>query len=283
MLTYTQASAQLIQKLQPLYDQREAVSITNELLEHITGADRLQRIIDKDKLLTDEQYHQYTSSTEKLLQGKPLQYVTHKAYFLGRSYYVNEHVLIPRPETEELVDWIISDHHEDDVLSIIDIGTGSGCIPISIKIQLQHSKVEAIDISEKALEVAQKNSVNLKTDVAYLKTDFLNSEGREQLDLFDIIISNPPYIPQNELETLHTNVRDHEPHTALFVPDNDPLLFYRLIAQFGKTHLNNNGSIYCELHVDYAEQTKDMFVSYGYHSEIRKDMHGNWRMLKATK
>lgn len=283
MLTYTQASAQLIQKLQPLYDQREAVSITNELLEHITGADRLQRIIDKDKLLTDEQYHQYTSSTEELLQGKPLQHVTHKAYFLGRSYYVNEHVLIPRPETEELVDWIISDHHEDDMLSIIDIGTGSGCIPISIKLQLQHSKVEAIDISEQALEVAQKNSANLKTDVAYLKTDFLSNKSREELSNYDIIISNPPYIPQNELETLHTNVRDYEPHTALFVPDNDPLLFYRLIAQFGKTHLNDNGSIYCELHVDYAEQTKDMFVSYGYNSEIRKDMHGNWRMLKATK
>lgn len=283
MLTYTQASAQLIQKLQPLYDQREAASIANGLLEYITGADRLQRIINKDKLLSEKQYDKYTSATEDLLRGRPLQYVTQEAYFLGRPFYVNEHVLIPRPETEELVDWIINDRTEENELSIIDIGTGSGCIPISIQLQLSKSKVVAIDISEEALSVAKKNSTTYKADITYLKSDFLDSENREQLGIFDIIVSNPPYIPENEIETLHSNVRDHEPPTALFVPDNDPLLFYKLIAQFGKTHLKANGSIYCELHVDYAEQTKEMFVSYGYNSEIRKDMHGNWRMLKATK
>jgi release factor glutamine methyltransferase len=220
---------------------------------------------------------------DELLQGKPLQYVTGKAYFMERLFDVNEQVLIPRPETEELVIWILNDYKSStEPINILDIGTGSGCIPISLKLEMPTAHISSCDISAGALEVAQKNARRLNAEVHFIALDFLDNDAQLSLPLYDIIVSNPPYIPQSEELEMHLNVKGHEPGTALFVPDNDPLLFYRAIAHFGKTHLNDNGVIYCELHRDFAQETKELFIATGYKNvEIKKDMHDNWRMIKA--
>lgn len=281
MHSYSSAYIQLSKALQAIYDDREASAIAHEVMEHITGATRLQRITDKDKQLTKEQEVEYNRVVPLLVKGTPMQYVLGYGWFQGNKYTVNEYVLIPRPETEELVDWIVGDWKGKSI-SILDIGTGSGCIPISLKLALHDAVVNAIDISNGALGVAQQNAQALNAEVNFKELDFLNVDGWEELAQYDVIVSNPPYIPEQERETLHENVRAYEPGEALFVPSDDALLFYREIAKFGKTHLKDNGAIYCELHVDYAVQTEILFNELGYtKTELRKDMHGNMRMLKA--
>jgi release factor glutamine methyltransferase len=261
---------------------REAEAIAHELLQHITGLDRTQRLFQKDTLFTEQQQNDYDTATSALLKGTPLQYVTHSAWFMGREYYVNEHTLIPRPETEELVQWIVDDNKKKTSLSILDVGTGSGCIPTALKLAMPLAHISACDISSGALEVAKKNATQLNAEVQFYQLDFLDATQWQQLNTCDIIVSNPPYIPQAEKERLHPNVRDFEPGTALFVPNDDALIFYREIAAFGKTHLKAGGSIYCELDADHATETKELFEKAGYRNvDVRKDMHGNWRMLKA--
>jgi release factor glutamine methyltransferase len=206
-----------------------------------------------------------------------MQYILGEAYFMGDRFMVSPAVLIPRPETEELVQWIID---EERPKHILDIGTGSGCIAISLAKRLPHSDVQAIDISAEALQVARQNAAALGVDIKFLQCDFLAQQ--DTLGLFDLIVSNPPYIPETEKETLHTNVRDHEPGTALFVPNDDALLFYRSIAFFGKTHLKVGGFIYCEVHQDYATDTAALFKSEGYSTvTLRNDVNGNPRMIRV--
>lgn len=284
MLSYSQAYYRLVKELQPLYDEREAAAIAHELLLHITGLDRTQRLIRKDTVLTQALQQQYDLSLTSLKTGRPLQYVTHSSWFMGREYYVNEHVLIPRPETEELVQWISDDWAGSNKHNrMLDIGTGSGCIPISLKLSIPLSDVAACDISGPALEVAKKNAQHLKADIHFSQIDFLNPAEHNKLGTYDVIVSNPPYIPISEKEKLHDNVKNHEPGLALFVPDSDALIFYRVIALFGKAHLNSIGYIYCELDAAHAMECKVLFEQEGYKSvEIRKDMHGNWRMLRAV-
>jgi len=265
-----------------LYDAQEAAAIGHEVLLHITGLDKLQRLMRKDDLLTEQQLAQFENIKTALQQGKPLQYVLGVAWFMSRAYKVNENTLIPRPETEELVQWVI-DEHKDSNISVLDIGTGSGCIPISLKLALPQADVYSCDISDGALAIANGNADNLGAKISLLQLDFLDNAQTAKLGMYDIIVSNPPYIPVAEKEGLHKNVKDYEPEQALFVPDEDPLLFYRAIALFGRQHLKNEGSIYCELHRDYATQTQTLFQTLGYkHVAIRVDMHGNLRMLKAT-
>jgi release factor glutamine methyltransferase len=218
----------------------------------------------------------------ELIAGRPLQYVLGYAWFMGKRYKVNEQVLIPRPETEELVAWIIDDAGSVNTqLNILDIGTGSGCIPIALKQALYAAAVTSCDISKGALAVAKENAANMNAGMEFIQTDFLDDTQWQLLGMYDVIVSNPPYIPIAEKDGLHANVRAYEPATALFVAD-DALVFYRAIASFGKQHLNSSGSIYCELHRDYAVATKALFEEQGYAVELRKDMHGNWRMLKAV-
>lgn len=283
MYSYSGAYRELYTALQSIYDKREAAAIAHEVLEQITGVGRLQRITDKDKLLTEEQMQQFEACKEKLASGIPMQYVLGYAWFMGRRLMVNEHVLIPRPETEELVQWVVDDNKDKDP-AILDIGTGSGCIPILLKLLLPQAKVSAIDISAGALEVAGINAESLSAGVQFQQLNFLNPDMRQSLPQYDVIVSNPPYIPETERQTLAAHVLDHEPGQALFVPGDDALLFYRNIAEFGLTHLLPGGSIYCELHVDYATATETQFKSTGYVStELRTDMHGNLRMLKAKR
>ncbi|MBS1689695.1 MAG: peptide chain release factor N(5)-glutamine methyltransferase [Bacteroidetes bacterium] len=283
MLSYNGAFYELLNKLKGLYDDYESAAIAHEVMHHVTGRDKLQRILEKDTSFSAAEQTSFELMQAELLSGKPLQYVIGHAWFMGRRYKVNEHVLIPRPETEELVDWIVQDMKDvNKTISILDIGTGSGCIPISLKLELPKAIVSSCDVSSNAIAVAKKNAQELDADITVLETDFLDAEKRAALGLYDIIVSNPPYIPANEKEQLHKNVKDFEPSLALFVPNDDALLFYRTIAMFGKEHLNKEGCIYCELHVDYALATKQLFEDMGYsYVEIRKDMHGNLRMLKA--
>jgi len=301
MLTYNEAFHQLQQALQPMYDAREAVAIADQYLTYLTNATRLDRIVQRDTLLTPEQQTQWQQAKDKLTKGAPLQYITGTTWFMNHEFHVNEHVLIPRPETEELVDWIIKDHKGHENIGILDIGTGSGCIAISLQLGLSSPtltrtndplinsqrvvntvSVHAFDISAHALAVAQKNADNLHADVSFHQLDFLD-EQQWPTEKYNIIVSNPPYIPVSEQANMHTNVKDHEPELALFVPNEDPLLFYKAIARFGKNHLNPNGTIYCELHMEHAHQTGKLFTLMGYIDvEVKDDIHGNPRMLKAS-
>lgn len=292
MLTYNHAFYQLKEKLQSLYDANESAAIAHVLLEFITGLNKLERLSKKDTVFTKSQQDVYDSKSKELIKGKPVQYVMNSAWFMGREFIVNESVLIPRPETEELVLWIIDDCKNKEKLRILDVGAGSGCIGISLSRLLSTVVVACIDVSKEALDVLQTNIKWVLNDteksknrdnIRVIKLDFLDEATRnKELGRYDIIVSNPPYIPASEKKGMHTNVTRHEPHIALFVPDNDALLFYRAIAVFGKTHLKQGGYIYCELDASHAEECKILFENAGYiNVEIRKDMHGNWRMLKA--
>ncbi len=239
--------------------------------------------MEKHALLTEQEEHLFEDMTAQLLTGKPLQYLTSKAWFMGREFYVDEHVLIPRPETEELVQWVLDDHKDDTVLSIIDIGTGSGCIPISLKLALNKARITTCDVSYDAIEVAKRNARKLEAAVEFIEIDFLQEAHWPLLGKYDVIVSNPPYIPIGEKNMLHVNVQAHEPELALFVPDEDALLFYRKIALFGKGHLKKGGMIYCEAHTDHALATAAVFEEQSYTGVIaKKDLHDNMRMVRAT-
>lgn len=281
MLTIGGAFYRLKKGLENVYDAEEAAAIAHEVLQEITGMSRLQRLSDKDVPLNSGQEARYTVLESMLLSGTPMQYALGYEIFLGRRFEVNGAVLIPRPETEELVQWITQ---EPAPHTILDIGTGSGCIAISLSLAFPGSEITGIDISNEALEVANRNAGALGASVTFREVDFLDQDARDGLPGFDIIVSNPPYIPAQERATLHTNVREFEPAAALFVPDEDPLLFYNAIAAFGITHLTDGGRIFCELHRDYAEETGHMFRDSGYTDvTLRKDLAGADRMLRAVK
>ncbi len=283
MLSYSAAFYHLLDVLKKMYDDGESAAIAHEVMEHITSLNRLQRLDRKNEPLTASQQAILEAAIKDLKQSRPLQYITGTAWFMGRSFKVNEHVLIPRPETEELVQWIVDDN-KGQSLSILDIGTGSGCIPVSLKLALPDATVSSCDISVDALQVATENATGLEADVDFIQSDFLDESNWGTLGMYDVIVSNPPYIPVSEIQNMHTNVTDYEPHLALFVPNNDALLFYRKIAEFGHTHLQTGGAIYCELHKDHAVQTKELFEQEGYTNVLMiQDMHGNDRMLKAIK
>lgn len=293
MLTYSQAFYQLKDQLQPLYEEQEAVAIAHLLLEFITGLNKLDRLTKKDTPFTKRQQGQFEEKSKDLLKGKPIQYITDSAWFMGREFVVNENVLIPRPETEELVQWIIDDSKGMEKLRIADIGSGSGCIGISLGRLMAHSVITCVDISKEALDVLATNvqwvlteeeKRNNADNIRLIELDFLNETIRnKELGRFDVVVSNPPYIPFKEKEKLHDNVSKYEPTIALFVPDKDPLVFYKAIADFGKAHLKLEGRVYCELDAAHAEQCKVVFEEAGYADVVlKKDMNGNWRMLKAN-
>lgn len=265
-----------------LYDEREASAIAHRAMEHVTGLGKLDRLMEKEKALTEAQQSLFEEISNRLATGEPVQYVTGEAWFLGEKFLVDANVLIPRPETEELVQWIIGDWEKETGISILEVGSGSGCIPISLARAISGARVTSCDISEGAVEVASHNAELLGATVEFVQADFLNAEARSWLGRHNVIVSNPPYIPRAEEERLHINVREFEPSLALFVPDNDPLIFYRAIADFGKQHLLPGGAIYCELDADHASETAEMFRQAGYaNTQLRKDMHDNPRMLCA--
>ena len=281
-MTIQEANRHIFNQLKSIYDEPEAENISDWVIEHLTGSKKTDRIIHKEKLMSTEQALQLNQYLDRLLRHEPVQYVLNEAWFCGLKFYVDKNVLIPRPETEELVEWIISDcKFPIDTLSILDIGSGSGCIPIALKKRLGKADVWSCDISIGALNVADQNAATLGINVKFIELDFLDKEQRDTLPSFDIIVSNPPYIPAKDKETMRQNVLAHEPASALFVPNNDALIFYKAIADFGKKHLTKNGIIYTEINESLGAATSAMFESNGYKAVIKKDMQERDRMIKA--
>lgn len=282
-MTLQEATYFLLNQLKNIYTDGEANKITDMVMESLTGSPKVERMLYKNSPITEKEELQLKEFTERLLQHEPVQYVLNESWFYGLKFYVDKNVLIPRPETEELVDWIITDcKFPIDQLSILDIGSGSGCIPIVLKRKLRKASVWSCDISEAALKVAGKNAITIGADVNFVLLDFLNKEEWPKLPSFDIIVSNPPYITHQERYQMQANVLEYEPAKALFVPDNDPLLFYKAIAEFGKTHLDTNGIIYTEIHENNGNETTELFIAAGYKTAIKKDMQGKERMIKAV-
>ena len=261
----------------------ESVLILKKLAEHICDAPYSSI---RNAEISPEDIGTANIMLEELKKGRPLQYILGEAWFYKYPFKVNESVLIPRPETEELIEWVLSYIKNSPLnktaITILDIGTGSGCIPITLKKEIPELQITSIDVSTDALVTAKENAVSLQTEIEFRTLDFLNESSWNDLNMYDILISNPPYIPVNEKETLSLNVREYEPHQALFTPENQPLLFYHKIAEFGKSHLQSGGAVFLELHQNFAEKTKHLFEEKNYKNvEIKKDISGNDRMLKA--
>ncbi len=283
-MTIHLAYQRILAQLYEVYDNREAANIADMAIEHITGQRKIERIVYKDLPVNEVQQKQLEKIADELLNHRPIQYVLGEAWFMDMKLIVNEHVLIPRPETEELVQWISDDIKKSgnkDVL-LIDIGTGSGCIPIALKKIIPAVTVSAVDVSNDTLHVAKLNSTELKADVNFLQLDFLNEEEWSRLGKYDIIVSNPPYIKQSEEAAMRDNVLKYEPHLALFVPNEDALLFYKAIAKFSREHLKPEGSVYVEINEVLGEEVVEVLNSSGFTSVVvKKDMQGKDRMVKA--
>ena len=290
------AEVWLRQELRSIYDEREASNIASLVLENITGLSRVNRLTKKEERLIVQQLHHLTEIHHRLLKHEPIQYALEEAHFYGLKLFVDNHVLIPRPETEELVDWIIKDvkasgknvferrefeADETTQLKILDVGTGSGCIALALKKAMPKAEVWGCDVSDDALSIARRNGSELDIRVDFIGLDFLNEAQTQQLPTVDIIVSNPPYIPLRNKNDMHPNVLDYEPHTALFVPNEDALVFYDALTKFVKHHLYKNGCIYAEIHEDLGKDVTVLFQEDAYHVELRKDMQGKDRMVKA--
>ena len=270
-------------QLQKIYSLSEATAITEWVFEKMASLKRSDIVKNPEKKITPAADKLIQETLQELLSHKPVQYVLGEAWFYRMKFKVNAHVLIPRPETEELVEQLIADRKSKLTdPAILDIGTGSGCIPIAIKKNLPASKLTAVDISKDALALATDNAALHNAHVNFILLDFLDESTWPSLPLFDIIISNPPYIPIHEKEKLAKNVTSFEPHLALFVPDKSPLIFYEKIAAFGREHLLPNGKIYLETHEDFAHQTAALFRTHYQTVMIKKDMYGKERMLIIT-
>lgn len=243
------------------------------------GMSKTSLLLDKDRVLSESEILKFFYGIKSLKKNEPVQYVVGETWFFDLKINLEAGVLIPRPETEELVDWIINS--EKNATSILDIGTGSGCIPLALKNNLKTSKVSGCDISEKAIELAKKNSKDLNLEVNFFSLDILNKTDWEG-DKLDVIVSNPPYIPIQEKFKMSKNVLDYEPSLALFVPNDNPLLFYIKIAEFSILNLKSKGSLYFEIHEDFGEEVIKMLERKGFDNlEIRQDLQGKNRMIRA--
>ena len=269
-----------IEKLTPLYDVMEAERFFAIALEELKGWKRIDVALNPDAELSDEEVSKWDAVLQQLELQKPIQYIFGRTYFYGLDFEVNENTLIPRPETEELVEWVIHENKNRAQVKILDIGTGSGCIAISLAKNLPDAQVFAIDVSGDALAVAKKNADSNNVSVTFIQQDILSAEALP--NKFDIIVSNPPYVRNLEKAEIKQNVLDYEPHLALFVDDNDALVFYRKIALLAKANLPQSGKLYFEINQYLGKETMQMLDDLGFKNMVlRKDMYGNDRMLAA--
>ncbi len=283
-MTTSEAFFAIKKELTDLYGEREAANIAHLYLEHVTGLGKLDRLTNKDLSFGETKTQALKEAISVLKMGKPIQQVIGIAWFYGRAFTINEHVLIPRPETEELVQMVLNASKQLPNPSFLDIGTGSGCIPITLKLEMNECSVTSCDISENALELAGKNAVQLGATISFLACDFLNELCWQSLGQFDVIVSNPPYIPLKDKAKMHKNVVEFEPHLALFVPNDDALVFYSAIAEFAGYHLNLGGYVFCELDPDNAEGCKELFEKKGLKEvHLHTDMQGLTRFISARK
>lgn len=275
MPTRREVIQRITSRLTPLYGERESQQVARIVAYELGGFSYSDLILAPDEPLEIERLEQII---EELASGRPLQYVLGHAEFCGLDFHVREGVLIPRPETEELVQWIVLENHLPNP-SILDVGTGSGAIAIALAHLLPAAQVTAVDLSPQALTIARDNAQRLQTKVSFEEADALGELFPGEREQFDLIVSNPPYIPERERALMRPNVTEHEPSLALFVPDDDPLLFYRSIARNARRLLRPEGSLYFEIHEDFAEAIARMLTEEGFPStEIRKDINDKNRM-----
>ena len=273
---------QIREALHGSYTDAEALSLAKMLLVEVFGFSTLELYGGKDRGFSEKEQEVLSDIVCRLQNHEPIQYIIGRETFMGLVFEVNENVLIPRPETQELVNWILEDRRADEGCKILDIGTGSGCIPISLAHFMSGAELEAWDISDGALDVARRNASQNEVKVLFRKLNVL--EAVPSSSCYDVIVSNPPYVTEQEKVDMEANVLDWEPSIALFVPDTDPLLFYRKIAELGLEMLVADGALYFEINRAYGEMMKTMLEDMGYNNvELRKDMFGNDRMIKAIK
>ena len=282
-MTITQLKNKFLQELRDNYPKEEILSFFNLLSEKFVNITRLQIALAPNKILNDTEILQFESAIVRLKEFEPIQYIIGESEFFSLNFKVAPGVLIPRPETEELVQWILDEVslQQKQNLQILDIGTGSGCIPISLKKHLSNAQISALDISEEALKIANLNAENNEVSVNFIQQDILSAEKLPQQ--FDIIVSNPPYVRELEKAEMQQNVLRYEPETALYVKDENPLLFYEKITKLAQEGLTKNGLLFFEINQYLGVETETMVKDHGFKTEIRKDMFGNFRMLKAQK
>ena len=268
--------------LSGIYPPSEALSLAKMLLVEVFDFSTLELYGGKDKEISGKRRDVLDEMIRRLKKNEPIQYIIGVESFCGLTFEVNPSVLIPRPKTQELVGWIVGDCEGKEACRILDIGTGSGCIPVSLAHRLPKAEVESWDISEDALQVARRNAERNGVEVLFRQKDVLKASPDEAR--YDVIVSNPPYIAEKEKVDMEANVLDWEPSIALFVPDEDPLLFYRKIAQLGCSMLKEGGALYFEINRAYGQETIQMLEAMGYKDiELRKDSWGNDRMMKAER
>jgi release factor glutamine methyltransferase len=277
----------IVLEMSSLFSDEEARAIADRLFEHFFNLSPVQRVLEASQFAPDENTVQLKVAVSKVLEHIPLQYVLGKAWFMDMEFVVNESVLIPRPETEEMVSLIIkafplNESFQD--FKILDIGTGSGCIAISLEKHIPHSVVWAVDISATAITVAEHNAVINQVPIKFVNVDILDSSQWQMLPECNLIVSNPPYVTNSEKLLMQPNVLKNEPHIALFVPDKDPLVFYRCIMDFAKTKLVKGGTIWLEINEAFGQQVLSLFENDMFSKrELLKDMFGKYRFVNVTK
>ena len=281
----TETLAYINESLKDLYPPSEISSLVRLIMERVSNIQPHHFLFCKDKILPEAEKNRIHEIVERLKEMEPIQYILGTADFYSLQFEVNPSVLIPRPETEELVEQVIIDN-EGKKIKILDIGTGSGCIAVTLRKHLKQASIIATDISTEALDTARRNAKRNNATITFIQTDILNPEKAE-MDIpfiLDVIVSNPPYIKEEEKIDMERNVLDYEPHIALFVPDNDPLLYYWHIAHFGKKKLRRNGRLYFEINAAYGSMVVEMLEEEGYKDiELIQDLSGKDRIVKARK
>ncbi len=270
--------------LAPVYGDREAKAMVGVIFENIKGWNRVDMALKADQLLSPYIIQEVSSVVKRLLNHEPIQYIFGTAWFYGLKFKVSRDTLIPRPETSELVDYIVGENKNRADLRVLDLCTGSGCIAIALSRNLPFSNVTGVDISEDALKVAEENASVINVHVDFLQTDILVDISEKIVGKYDVIVSNPPYIADKEKATMDRNVIEYEPHLALFVPDTQPLLFYDAIFRISHSHLSATGKVYCEINPLYAARVRDLAVNSGLiQAELVRDSYGKERFLFASK
>src|SRR5690554_7631651 len=269
------------QKLKDLFDTEETDALFVMVIDEVLNYSRADIVLKKEDEIPLINQKRLEEIVSQLQQEIPIQYIFEKAYFYGYEFKVSPATLIPRRETEELVEWVLSEMNRqpEKKWRVLDIGTGTGCIPITIKKEFPLAEVFAMDISTEALNIAKQNAENLNASVTFIEQNILSTK---QLDSYDIIISNPPYVRNLEKVEIKNNVLHYEPHLALFVEDNDPLIFYRKITQLAQKSLTENGLLFFEINQYLGEEMQEMVSEYFKTIELRKDLQGNDRMLKCS-
>jgi release factor glutamine methyltransferase len=271
----------ILDKLSPIYRKEEIESISRLIFEKVTGLSPLQVHLNQHQTISAANLAQITEIINRLIQFEPIQYILGEGDFYGLKLKVNPDVLIPRQETEELVDWIIRES-KGLTPSILDIGTGSGCIPIALVKNIPGASADGWDISAEALRTARENALANKVNVNFLQVNILKPNDRSKNIKYDIIVSNPPYVTISDQLSMNKNVIDYEPHVALFVPDNDPLVFYRAIADLAPAFLKEGGKLYLETNERYGNDTVELLSSKGFiNITLQNDINGRERMIRA--